>query len=242
MAKGATGAPARLPAVPYDLGGRPWDPATAPRNLSLIANLSPAAGVPTSFDLSSYVSRVYDQGEIPACACYSVAAMQSIFEAIERGQWMAFDALECYRAVGGTGATGVDSASVFAYAQSTGLLAAATVHRYRIKSYAAVQLGPAGQLQTVKAAVANNRPVVLAMLLPGDWGQDAGQSLGASVSGTLHQVCLTGYDNSRLYFVNSQGSAWGDEGFGSVPANYVLRGEQDGYSYAYTAVDAVDDN
>lgn len=235
------GIASRPPVVPYDLGGRAWAVGNTPPRLSLAKMGIAADAVPAVFDLSGYVKRVYDQGNVPACTCYSVAAMQSIFEAIEQGQWMAFDALECYRAVGGTGAIGVDSASVLAYAQSTGLLASGTVHRYRIETYAAVRLGPGGQLEPIKAAVATRRPVVMAMLLPEDWGQDAGQSAGGNASGTLHQVCLTGYDDSRFYFVNSQGSAWGDEGFGSVPTDFVLRAEQTGYSYAFTTIDAVDD-
>ena len=242
MARPAAGLGARPPVVPYDLGGTLSNPAKAPPPLSLATFGATAAGLPASFDLSSYVARVYDQQTVPACACYSAAAMQSIFEAIERRAWMAFDALECYHALGGTGAVGVDSTAVLEYAQTTGFLAAGTVHRYRLKSYGTVRLGSAGQLEPVKAAIANNRSVVLSMLLPTDWGQNAGQSSAASVSGTLHQVCLTGYDANRLYFVNSQGSAWGDEGFGSVPATFVLGDDQDPYCYAYTAIDAVDDN
>jgi hypothetical protein len=55
-------------------------------------------------------------------------------------------------------------------------------------------------------------------------------------------VCLTGYDADRLYFVNSQGGAWGNGGFGSVPADFVLQQDQDGFSFAYTTLDAVDDS
>jgi hypothetical protein len=200
------------------------------------------AGVPPLFDLSSYVARVYDQETVPACTCYSAAAMQSIFEAIEREMWIAFDALECYRALGGNGQSGIDPRAVLTFMQQTGLLATGTSRRYRIGSYAFVQLGSQGRLDLVKAALAANRPAVLALRLPADWGANAGQSAGGASSWSGHQVCLTGYDQRRLYFVNSQGTSWGDNGFGSIPADFVLRPEQDGWSFAYTAIDQIDDD
>jgi hypothetical protein len=243
MPKVSFQSPSRPRAVPYDLGGGPWAvsaPQPPPANLRLVADAEVTAGLPASFDLAQYVARVYDQGTTPACVCFSAAAMQSIYSKIEQGTWMAFDALECYHTVGGDDSNGVDTTSVLAFMQSTGLLAAGTVHRYRIKSFRAVPLGPAGELDQVRAAVAKNRPVVLSMLLPADWGQGAGQSDGGDVSGSPHQVCVTGYDADRLYFVNSQGTAWGDQGFGSIPASFVLRPEQDGWCFAYTTVDSPD--
>ncbi|HTB56700.1 MAG TPA: hypothetical protein VLC06_02450 [Polyangia bacterium] len=227
--------------VPHDLGGvrlvsRAGD--VALEDVSAIK--ATLAALPANADLSDRVKGVYDQGQIAACTCYSSAAMQSIFEEIEQGAWLGFDALECYHAVGGNGTQGVDPHLVLDYMKQPGLLDVDTKQRYRIQSYAFVRLGPQGQIDVVKAALAANRPAVLAMLLPADWGQGDGQSQGGPRSSSYHQVCLTGYDADRAYFVNSQGVGWGDHGFGSVPWSFTLDPEQGSSCYAYTAVDAAD--
>lgn len=227
--------------VPHDLGGvrlvsRPGD--VALENVSTIR--ATLAALPATADLSDRVKGIYDQGQIAACTCYSSAAMQSIFEELERDEWLGFDALECYRAVGGDGSHGVDPHLVLDYMKQSGLLDVDTKQRYRIQSHAFVQLGPQGQIDVVKAALANNRPAVLAMLLPADWGQGQGQSQGGPRSSSYHQVCLTGYDADRAYFVNSQGIGWGDHGFGSVPWSFTVDSAQGSYCYAYTVVDAAD--
>jgi hypothetical protein len=232
-----------MPVVGHDLGALPLIRDRRDVAMERLAPIREALGsLPASADLSNWVAGVYDQGTVPACTCCSAAAMQSIFESQERGKWLGFDALECYHAVGGTGSEGVEPHDVLGFMQGSGLLQVGTSRRYRIGSYAFVQLGPGGRIDIVKASIAARRPAVMAMLLPADWSQNYGQSAGDAVSSSYHQVCLTGYDAARVYFVNSQGEGWGDSGFGSVPWTFVQSPDQLKRCYAYTAIDEIDDD
>lgn len=88
--------------------------------------------------------------------------------------------------------------------------------------------------------MASETPTTVLALLPEDFR--AGDSAGDVVTKGYHQVCLTGYTPERFRFVNSRGTSFGNGGFGSIPWSFLRRAEQRGFTYAYAAVDAVDDN
>jgi hypothetical protein len=165
--------------------------------------------------------------------------MQSIFEQEEQQKWLVFDAAELYHACGGDGEEGVSADTVLDYMQNTGIRVLSQSHRYRIGSYAYADPFSDG-ITPIKAALAVGRPCVLALLLPSDFlSGDCGE--GAQVTSGYHQVLVTGYDDSRLKFLNSYGNSYGDNGFGSLPISFLQRPEQEGFVYAFTAIDAIDD-
>ncbi len=170
-------------------------------------------GAPASYDLIPYVKGVYDQGQTAACVAFSTAGMKSIEDMLEHSAWNTYDAPALYAANGGTGQNGVDTRRVLQYAQDTGLLVLGATARYRIGSYA---FAPrvAGQFEdTLKAAVAANRPCVLALLLPQNFGWDS----SGGITQSYHQIGVCGYDATNVIILNSWGSWWGKNGLGRIP-------------------------
>lgn len=195
------------------------------------------AGAPASYDLITYIKGVYNQGQVSSCVAHSTAGMKSVEDMLEHSAWNTYDAPALYAANGGTGQNGVDTRRVLQYAQDTGLLVLQGTARYRIGSYA---FAPrvAGQFEdTLKAAIAANRPCVLALLLPQNFGWD---SSGAMTQG-YHQVAIVGFDATYVTILNSWGSGWGKNGLGRIPWSYLTQQNfQSGYVYAYTVIDALD--
>src|SRR6266542_4220868 len=194
-------------------------------------------GAPASYDLIPYVKGVYDQGQTAACVAFSTAGMKSIEDMLEHSAWNTYDAPALYAANGGTGQNGVDTRRVLQYAQDTGLLVLGATARYRIGSYA---FAPrvAGQFEdTLKAAVAANRPCLLALLLPQNFGWDS----SGGITQSYHQIGVCGYDATNVIILNSWGSWWGKNGLGRIPWSYLTQQNfQNGYVYGYTVIDALD--
>jgi hypothetical protein len=208
-------------------------------SLSAIAEIMRTA-IPAEVDLWEYVQLIYNQESLPACTTYSIAAMQTVFEFMETGWHREMDAEESYWKNGGDGRHGVPTDRTLEWCKNTGLLWADTILRYRIGSYAFCDPKTDHGVQSIKAAIALKRPCVLALLLPADFWD--GDSNGAVVTNGYHQVCLTGYTPDRFRFVNSWGTSYGNAGFGSVAWSFLKRTEQRNFTYAFTAIDAVDTN
>jgi hypothetical protein len=198
------------------------------------------AGVPPAADLYNYVQLIYNQGSLPACVTFSIAAMQSVFEYIETGWHREMDAVECYLKNGGNGRDGVPTQPTLQWCKDIGLLWLNTSKRYRIGSYAFADPRTTTGIEALKASIAAKRPCVLALLLPADFWN--GDSAGAEVTNGYHQICLTGYTHDRFKFVNSWGTEFGNNGFGSIPWSFLQKPEQANFTYAYTAIDAIDTN
>src|SRR5438477_9240877 len=78
--------------------------------------------VPDSYSLRQYhVGAAYNQGSEPSCVAFSSCGMESLYEVMERKQWLTFDGHELYRANGGDGRNGVDTRRVLQYMVDTGL-------------------------------------------------------------------------------------------------------------------------
>ncbi len=192
---------------------------------------------PAAANLAMYATHVYNQHDLLACTAYSVAALMSMRTNIVSKRWLPFDADECFSAVAQSRDRGV-STRVMQYACSPGMLILGEQGRMRIPGFAFAQLG-AGQAENVrqvKAALAAMVPVALALLLPVDWDRLPGRSMSTVPGGAYHQVCLTGYDADRVYFVNSLGTAWGDNGFGSMSWGVVTNAAQWDCCYALAAL------
>jgi hypothetical protein len=194
--------------------------------------------IPEAFSLREYVRGWTDQGHWPACVAASSGAVQSIYESIERGQWFNMDWLGMYRQCGGDGKQGVDPRRVLKTMKQEGYPVQGTGAHYKISDYAFHRMVSPLDMDVVKAAIAAKRPCAGAMLLPPDF--NAGDSAGTAVTGDYHALCFAGYDARRVYFLNSWGKEWGDEGWGSVPWEFLTRPEQAGYAYLFTTVDETD--
>jgi len=193
------------------------------------------AGIPEEASLEVLITTVYDQGKVPACTAYSLAALKSIQEAQEQGRWRIFDALRCYHDCGGDDRHGIDTRKALKLAQDVGMVAADGGDRYRIDTYAfAPQVDPLWQ-DSIKGAIAAGHPVVVAMLLPSAFGWD---SMG-SPTNSYHQMCAVGYTRDHLVCLNSWGAGWGKHGLCRVPWAYMVANRfQRGLCYAYLVTDA----
>jgi len=204
-------------------------------------------GVPQSFDLSQYVKGVYDQDGENSCAAYSTAGVQSIFECIDSGKWLQFDAEEAYTYCGGGGDNPVSSTCVLSWDENTGFEDPATQKRYRISDYAMVYPLDDDGINTVKAAIAVKRPCVLAFYPPYDFDLqypaygNNGDCTSNDPAGGLHQACVYGYDDQRFKILNSYGGEWGTNGTGSILWSFLTSNEiEQSEAYVYTAIDAND--
>lgn len=198
---------------------------------------------PVSDDhLLQYIRGVYNQGSVPSCVAHSSAGMQSINEQMERGTWIEMDALRCYRDNGGNGTNGVDTQRVLSYMQSQGMPIVGSALRYKLATYAFAQPMQQAGVEAIKAAIATGHPCVVALLLPTDWMSGMNAGLGAVNTAAYHQVVLVAYTPDRVTFLNSWGSQYGQNGLGSIPWSYLQRSEQQGRVYAYTEVDAPDED
>jgi hypothetical protein len=226
----------------FGLGALPLNHDARHMDLASLAEVAEVlrTNIPPEADLWDYVQLIYNQGSLPACVSYSIAGMQTVFQFIETGWHRELNADDCYWRNGGDGQHGIDTPRALQWCKDTGLLWVNTTRRYRIGSYAFADPRTESGIKSIKAAIAAKRPCVLALLLPQDFWE--GDSTSAVVSSGYHQICLTGYTAERFRFVNSWGGGYGNGGFGSIPWSYLLRPEQQNFTYAFTAIDAVDTN
>ncbi len=204
-------------------------------SLSQLQGTTPAP----STSLAGYAKTVYDQGGAESCVAYSIAGMQSIFEQILRSQTIKFDADELYHAVGGSGSSGVSAPDALWWDESTGLQDIATGQRYKIKAFAFADPTSDAGIATIKTAISANCPCVLALLLPSDFADQVNGSgdCNGTVTSDYHQVCVIGYTEDRVIFLNSYGDTWGNKGIGTIPWSFLKDPAQSGSVFAYTISD-----
>jgi hypothetical protein len=183
-----------------------------------------------------FISHVYDQGTIPSCVVHSTAGQQSIYQKMEQEDRV-YDATSVYWEVGGNGSQGVPARVVLDYAREKGMpLLADKEFRNRIESYAFTR-----DPETMVNALAAGHLCVFAMLLPQDFWE--GEAKSMTMTSNYHQVAAIGYDLDleRIYFLNSWGKRFGNNGVGSVPIAFLTqKNNQDGHFYAYTTIDVID--
>jgi Papain family cysteine protease len=224
--------------VGFGLGAVPLNPDSKLLDLRSLPVIKKAlaAGIPKSTDLSQYVKGVYNQGAENSCVVYSLAAVQSVSKEEMLGDWLTFDAEECYKACGGYGPNGVPAPDVLNWEERTGFRDIASNRRYQITSYAHADLSNSG-IEALKASIASRHPCVLALLLPSDFGNQFGGSgdcASDTVTNGYHQVCVVGYTADRVTILNSWGSGWGRNGIGTIRWEFLQNPDQQYFAYAYT--------
>lgn len=196
-----------------------------------------ATGVPDTIDLRPDIEQLYIQGSVPCCVMASIALVKSIQDKCDRRQWNLFDFLGAYHAVGGDDHEGVPTRAALDYAQKQGLQILAGTVRHRIGSYAFAPQDPLQFVEVLKAALAGHGPCIVACRLPEPFGWDlCGQETEA-----YHQMAIVGYLPGRFIVGNSWGPGWGQNGYGTLPFEYLTSNNfQSGDCYAYTMTDCLD--
>jgi len=224
--------------LPYD-----WRDRLVHRHPSVAVKL---ASFPDILSLRKYqTGPALNQGATGACVAASEAHLQAFYESMERGTWITFDWARFYTENGGTGSNGINTRDSLQDLHVKGYPVFASDRRYKIQSYAFVDFTAdfLFAIQTVKAAIAALRPVVLALKLPDDFLKGMGAGAASSkVTDAYHQVLIPAYDSNTLGVFNSWGPGYGDNGWGTLEIDYLARPEQRGWLYGFTTFDAPDDN
>ncbi len=216
-------------AVPHDRVACGWCRAGDVALEDVSAIKATLAALPANADLSDRGRACTTRGRSPP---HLLPARRDAVDLrrIEQGAWLGFDALECYHAVGGNGTQGVDPHLVLDYMKQPGLLDVDTKQRYRSRA-TPVRPWPQGQIDVVKAALAANRPAVLAMLLPPTGGK-------ATDSRRVALLTRSARLRRRPGLLRELASAGATTG--SIGSLEQCSTPNKASCYAYTAVDAAD--
>ncbi len=225
-----------LPPSPYqDRTGAVWldhDPRDYP--VAHDPTIAPIleAGAPLSADNSASVRGIYDQGNEGSCVSFSDCSAVGTEGVIAGQAWQLFDGHLFYRELGGTGQNGVDTRASLQRAVDVGIPIANTSARQRIGSYFFPdRTNGQAFLQECEAAVAANKCVVVALLLPAPFSWESGDA----PTSAYHQMNLVGYDEVWWIFANSWGPSFGRNGFCRVHKSFIVaNNNQNGYAYAAT--------
>ena len=220
-------------ALPLSPDPRDWRMRDDPAVAAMIPRAPPSASL-----IDYFTGQPYNQDNTGACVAASSCGACSLDTQHYQDAWHLFDWNALYREAGGTGQNGVDSRLVLTICKDKGTPLAAGGREFVIASYdfATQQDGPFQE--EIKACIALGFPVVVAMLLPSDFGWQSGQP-NAAVTQGYHQVCGIGYDPDYLVVLNSWGAGWPGQaspkpGVGSVRWSYlVANGNQQRYCYSY---------
>jgi len=209
----------------------------------------------TSVDLRSKCSPIVDQGNLGCCSSCAIASGLREFKAKAAGNWKALSRLFHYweeRKLEGTistdsGATISDGMKVLknigvcpetdwpydisTFKNSPTQKDLNDAPAYKISSYQRVT-----SLSLLKAAIAEDYPVVIGVAVYASFEGDAATSTGiipmpdTSTEKLLgyHAICCVGYNDNKtadgqtgyVIFRNSWGTSWGAEGYGYLPYAY----------------------
>src|SRR5438128_315424 len=125
-----------------------------------------ATGAPPSFDLSPRVLGIYDQNGTGSCASAARSGTQSIAEQEERAAWIVFDLQRLYTEIGGVGNSGSTLEDNLNHSINPGVPVLGSAKRYAIDSWSyAPKTSLDAWINSIKAAIAAGRPVMVATLL-----------------------------------------------------------------------------
>jgi hypothetical protein len=201
-----------------------------------------AEGVPDSFSCLDDNELAVEYVQIGgSCVPTSLSVVQSCNDWKDGLRWRTYDAQEMYKAQGGTGSNGVATDGVLSRMKSLGLQEVGSDRRAKIAGYAFAPRVQDGWRRTLAAAMVSSGPVVVATLLPQQFGWD---SSGPLTSG-YHQMCATRYeglhDDGLVIFPNTWGRSAGRNGFFRLSWRQLEQDNfQDGYTYGYQVVDLDD--
>lgn len=235
-----------------------------------VAEIALANNLPATVDLRQWCSPVVNQGNINACTAHAATALVEYFEKRARNDAIAASRLFLYKItrnflfqIGDTGANtrttmkalatiGVPPEAFWAYDESKidvepSQFCYALACRYRSINYQRIDpLDRAKDvvLQTVKAILSTNRPVMFGVIAYlSCWKQFASSDRlpfptpGDTLFGA-HSMAVVGYDDSVItnnsdqggvetvgafLIKNSYGQEWGDQGYGWIPYDYLLK-------------------
>lgn len=178
-----------------------------------IAAPVPTVAVPDTFDYEvEHPIPVLDQGRVPACVGFSLAALKIGEEALETGKDLNFHGLDIYKHISKPGQEGAVIRDGLDYLRSPG--AVASRKHYPISVYAGVQVK---NHVAVKTAIFNQGPLVCGFEVPRFFMNGGGHEFHVGdgqphdiVGG--HAILVVGYDSTGVILHNSWGEGWGDKG------------------------------
>lgn len=178
------------------------------------ALVAPAvAGIPDTYDFEAQRPLpVLDQGAVPACVAYTLAALKTAQEDVEVGDDLPFDPLAIYSVIKNPQG-GASYRSGFDFLLNVGAPAQGTY--YRISSYAGV--APTSH-DEVKHALVSGGVLAAGIHVPRSFTGAGGKEFNYAPDATPdqivggHAILVVGYTLDGPILHNSWGTKWGDQG------------------------------
>ncbi|HEV8583216.1 MAG TPA: hypothetical protein VGX68_29460, partial [Thermoanaerobaculia bacterium] len=165
-------------------------------------------GAPESYEIAFTPGQVINQGSRGACVACTDSHIASIYNLFDEGRWIDHDWLKLYTEMGGTGPNGVDVRGTLQKCVDLGCPRLGAGERDKFARYAFAPLLLGQFEETLKAAIAVNRPCQLWLLLPSLFGWES----GGSITSGYHSITAVGYRPDAVKILNSWSAQWGRGG------------------------------
>lgn len=222
------------------------------RDKTTINYLKLNTDIPESHDLKNRFTPIEDQKELGSCTANAIAGIVEFYEKNILGKYLNLSRLFTYKVTrkfegvskGDTGATirgTLGSIRLFGacpesyykyditkYDNEPTAFHYALANNYKGVDYANIGLEDSTALvDKIKMYIGNNVPVVCGIEIFSSFYEDENGTIPLplesenSIGG--HAIVLSGYDKDHIYFRNSWGTIWGDDGYGKLPIDYIKK-------------------
>lgn len=223
------------------------------RDIPLSAARLAEVSLPPEISYLDQMPPVRDQGRDGACTAFASTAMKGQQEYKECGEWIPLSPRNLYdeakKIDGSPNSSGTYLRIVMKVLQEQGVCLESCcpyrddgpvtpcaewksqAEQYKIASY--VRLA---NLDEIKAALAHLGPVVIGVPVFNNWTSPEGGHIGlpAKYERTRggHAICVFGYSDPRqeIFFQNSWGAGWGDQGHGYLSYEFINKHLWDAWS------------
>ncbi len=196
--------------------------------------------LPSSYDLSSDMPDIRDQGQQGSCVAFTLSYMAGFFEQREARKREVFSPAFLYNHlfVRGKGGIYIDQAldfmkkngickeKDFPYNQTDSISPPSSSIKNRARKYHINSYRPIYDLIDLKSTLATRNPIVGGFMVDESFIRLKGSNVwpGPGLKGVGgHAMLVVGYDDDKqaIKVINSWGKRWGEQGYGWIAYDYV---------------------